>query len=345
MYGCDSVIPSPPLFYLLFVLNWSRWTAKTGECLGTFITSGCEVDIGGSGQYSNTYALSLKASFCSRTVSSWVPPPYVHLTSLLTWWMLPGLPVFHCSSALMHYCECKQAKGKMVSCWVICSIVIRWLAGCDITPSWRCLGINSSTQVLRESLKVLALLFRKGSWTSSAIFSSICGSGFMVSWSVTRMGCVQVSEHSSSVFGFPKLSHHCTHAFKSQTCKFVLHPNRLVPSDEWFSSQGKMTWIDLYHHASSYRTATMQKYMWTVFLPLILSPLTVCCSAFLSELCIHILSVEWIVETNLPSFGHCKAPYTLLHMGHSSLQVLRSSTLPGDLVVLGSIVGVLTLLK
>ena len=93
----------------------------------------------------------------------------------------------------------------------------------------------------------------------------------------------------------------------------------------------KVTWIDLYHHASSYRRVTMQKGMWRVFLPssLLLSPLTVCCSAFLSELCIHISSVEWIVETNLSSCGHCKAPCTLLH---SFLQVLRSSTSFGDIV-------------
>ena len=100
--------------------------------------SGCEVDVGRRGRYSNMYVLNLKVSFLPVKTSSfdhtnvWSPklqwnartddpvhslfwqlgtsplhPPCVHLTSF-TWWMLPGLP--HLLLAV-YYCECKQGGG------------------------------------------------------------------------------------------------------------------------------------------------------------------------------------------------------------------------------------------
>ena len=123
--------------------------------------------------------------------------------------------------------------------WVVSSIVIRWLAGYHTFIE--VLGINFSTQIFKESLK--ALWFRKDSWTSSPIFSSVCGSGFMVSWSVTEDGLC--AGKRALIVGIwisktwtPLLT------FKSHTCKFALHPNRPVPSDErfFFPRQGDLNW-------------------------------------------------------------------------------------------------------
>jgi len=48
-------------------------------------------------------------------------PPRVYLT-LLTWWMLSGLPRFHCSSASVCYCQwklkSKNGIGLGMSLWV-----------------------------------------------------------------------------------------------------------------------------------------------------------------------------------------------------------------------------------
>ena len=159
-----------------------------------------------------------------------------------------------------------------------------------------------------------------------------------------KMGCVQVSEHSSIVLGFPKLAHHsgvtpanCLTSESSSSMWWAI----FLPKTKWLESTCITMQAAIGVQPCTISCAEFSCHLHHSCLPW----LHVCCSAFLSKMCSHILSVEWIVETNLPNCGHCKAPCTLLHMAHSFLQVLRSSTSFGDLVVPGNIVGVLTLLR
>ena len=91
---------------MLTIIHSSRWIAKNGEGVGTFITSGCEVNKGG-GAVSQYKCTKFESKFLQHVLFLQLNPSplYIHLTSLLKWWMLPGLPCFSLLFALMCYCE------------------------------------------------------------------------------------------------------------------------------------------------------------------------------------------------------------------------------------------------
>ena len=137
-----SLVPRPTLFFfLLFGLHWQELkqkSSKHGEGLGAFITwatssgrregraqpqvslkhGGAELS---TASRVSTNSEALKPSQLDNELIKdqqnrlWTPAPYIHLTS--TWChsseeCSQAFPVFHCTSASMHYCQRKLKSEK-----------------------------------------------------------------------------------------------------------------------------------------------------------------------------------------------------------------------------------------
>ena len=74
MYSSHSLVPRPPPFLPSVFFHYNTREQKTSEKWGRprsiHHVSGCEVDVGRRGRYSNMYILNLKASFLLVKMSS-----------------------------------------------------------------------------------------------------------------------------------------------------------------------------------------------------------------------------------------------------------------------------------